>query len=136
MKRAVLLAVLVIGCSGSRQQTKSAGQQGAPPAEAAPVASGAAAQGPAAQPDAGVAPSPGNTPAERAVTPPAARLTGGLGCPAGTAAVFRGYNNAFTAAGKNPWDSNHRFSTVLADILGLVSANNWKNEGEVFCALP
>jgi hypothetical protein len=70
------------------------------------------------------------------VTPPAPRLIGGLGCPAGTAAVYRGYNNAFTAAGRNPWDSNHRFTTILADIVGLVNANGWKNEGEVFCALP
>ena len=37
--------------------------------------------------------------------------TGALSCPAGTTAVLRAYNNAFPGTGgKNPWDSNHRFS--------------------------
>ena len=65
------------------------------------------------------------------------QLTGGaLGCPSGTQAVYRAYNNAFTATGKNPWDSNHRYSTSHADITALVSASGWKDEGIVFCALP
>jgi Repeat of unknown function (DUF5648) len=63
------------------------------------------------------------------------QLTGGaLGCPGGTQAVYRGYNNAFTAAGKNPWDSNHRYSTSHADIAALVSGNGWNDEGIAFCS--
>jgi hypothetical protein len=55
-------------------------------------------------------------------------------CMAGTVPVYRGYNNAFTPEGqKNPWDSNHRFSTNHDAIQGLVGMG-WRDEGTVFCA--
>jgi hypothetical protein len=54
-------------------------------------------------------------------------------CSAGTLPVFRAYNNAYPATGpKNKWDSNHRFSTVRADLSELVSLG-WRDEGVVFC---
>jgi hypothetical protein len=70
------------------------------------------------------------------VSSPITLAGGTTGCPSGTLAVYRGYNNALTPTGKNPWDSNHRYSTNRADITALVSANGWKDEGIVFCALP
>ena len=60
--------------------------------------------------------------------------TGALSCPAGTSVVLRAYNNAFPGTGgKNPWDSNHRFTRSQADINAMV-ALGWKDEGAVFCA--
>ena len=60
--------------------------------------------------------------------------TGALSCPAGTTTVLRAYNNAFPGTGgKNPWDSNHRFTRSQADINAMV-ALGWKDEGAVFCA--
>lgn len=54
-------------------------------------------------------------------------------CPAGTQPLYRAYNNAFPPTGpKNPWDSNHRFTPVLADITALV-AQGWRDEGIAFC---
>ena len=62
-------------------------------------------------------------------------LPGGtVACPGWTQPVYRAYNNAFTLTGKNPWDSNHRYSTSHADIAGLVSGSGWHDEGIVFCA--
>ena len=54
-------------------------------------------------------------------------------CPANTQPVFRGYNNAFTQAGKQAWDSNHRYATSPAAIDNLVTQFGWRNEGLVFC---
>ena len=60
--------------------------------------------------------------------------TGALTCAAGTTPVLRAYNNAFPGTGgKNPWDSNHRFTRSQADINAMV-ALGWKDEGAVFCA--
>jgi hypothetical protein len=57
-----------------------------------------------------------------------------LACPAGTAPLYRAYNNAFTPAGiKNPWDSNHRFTPNRADIDTLVATFGWRDEGLQFC---
>ena len=75
MRRVLLTVALVAGCIGSRQETKTAGQQGAAPAERAPVAQGSAAQGPASQADAGVPAQSEQKPAEQAVTPPPAAQT-------------------------------------------------------------
>ena len=54
-------------------------------------------------------------------------------CMNGTTAVRRAYNNAYSAVGKNPWDSNHRLTTSPADIDAMVKLG-WKDEGVVFCA--
>ena len=53
-------------------------------------------------------------------------------CINGTVPVRRAYNNAYTATGKNPWDSNHRLSVSQADIDSVVR-QGWKDEGVVFC---
>ncbi len=57
---------------------------------------------------------------------------GTLSCAEGTNPVYRAYNNAFNAGGKNPWDSNHRFSARQADIEALI-ALGWKSDGLVMC---
>lgn len=72
---------------------------------------------------------------EYATTPPVV-TNGALTCPAGTAPVYRAYNNAFSPTGvKNPWDSNHRFTPVQADIAAMVS-QGWRDEGVQFCTAP
>jgi hypothetical protein len=70
---------------------------------------------------------------EYLTTPPNVAGDGTRSCPAGTAPLYRAYNNAFTAEGaKNPWDSNHRFTPVRSDITALV-AQGWRDEGIAFC---
>ena len=55
-------------------------------------------------------------------------------CPAGTQPLYRAYNNAFPPSGpKNPWDSNHRFTPIQADIQTLVTQFGWRDEGIAFC---
>jgi hypothetical protein len=55
-------------------------------------------------------------------------------CLTGTVPVYRAYNNAFAKDGKrNPWDSNHRFSTNHADINDLVKNHGWSDEGIALC---
>jgi hypothetical protein len=59
---------------------------------------------------------------------------GQMGCMAGTEPVYRAYNNAYPqSGGKNPWDSNHRYSTKSTDIDEVVS-KGWSSEGIVLCA--
>ena len=69
-------------------------------------------------------------------TPIPATAAGGTPtCPAGSVPVYRAYNNAWNANGsKNPWDSNHRFSTDLNDIQEVVTKYGWRNEGMVMCS--
>jgi hypothetical protein len=70
---------------------------------------------------------------EYLTTPASVAGDGTRSCPAGTAPLYRAYNNAFTTGGaKNPWDSNHRFTPVKADITALV-AQGWRDEGIAFC---
>jgi zinc protease len=69
MKRLLLVALLAVACSGSRQEAKSAAREGAPPAEQQPAP--IAAQGPAAQPEGGVPVQIGK-PTEKAPEPQAA----------------------------------------------------------------
>jgi probable HAF family extracellular repeat protein len=58
-------------------------------------------------------------------------------CTPNTTPVWRAYNNAYTpTGGRNPWDSNHRYSSSHADILDMVNRFNWMDEGIVFCAYP
>jgi hypothetical protein len=67
-------------------------------------------------------------------TPAVAAGNGAPSCPAHTSPVYRVYNNAFPLSGpKNPWDSNHRFTSQLSDIAAMV-AIGWRDEGIVFCA--
>lgn len=67
-------------------------------------------------------------------TTPPVIVNNQLACPAGTVPLYRAYNNAFTPAGvKNPWDSNHRFTPVRADIDALVANFGWRDEGLQFC---
>jgi carboxyl-terminal processing protease len=54
-------------------------------------------------------------------------------CPSGTRPVYRLYNQAFGAAGKQAYDSNHRYTTRAAEVFSL-KAKGWKDEGLVFCA--
>ncbi|MEO8132489.1 MAG: hypothetical protein ABI831_00710 [Betaproteobacteria bacterium] len=70
-------------------------------------------------------------------TPATVGANGTRSCPADTRPIYRAYNNAFPlSGGKNPWDSNHRFTSELADIAAMV-ALGWRDEGIVFCtALP
>ena len=78
MRRAIMVATLVAACSGSRQETKSAAQQGAAPSEAQPAP--VAAQAPAAQSDGGVPVQVGKPPQkapEPAAPPPAAETAQG-----------------------------------------------------------
>jgi hypothetical protein len=66
-------------------------------------------------------------------TPATVAGDGTRSCPAGTAPLYRAYNNAFTLGGtRNPWDSNHRFTPVQSDIAALV-AQGWRDEGIAFC---
>lgn len=59
---------------------------------------------------------------------------GQMQCMTGTVPVHRAYNNAYPKnGGKNPWDSNHRYSTQSTDIDEMVS-KGWASEGVVFCA--
>lgn len=53
-------------------------------------------------------------------------------CKAGTRPLYRAYNNAYTAAGKNDWQSNHRFVTNKADVDAMV-AIGWADEGVAMC---
>ncbi|MEO7760696.1 MAG: hypothetical protein ABIS68_02160 [Casimicrobiaceae bacterium] len=70
---------------------------------------------------------------EYMTTPPNVAGDGTRSCPGNTAPLYRAYNNAFPlAGGKNPWDSNHRFTPVHADIDALV-ALGWRDEGIAFC---
>jgi len=82
MKRALALMVLLAACTGSRQEAKTAAEQGAPPATAAlpPVAPPAAAAEPPPRPDAGVGAEVGKDspkkidPSVPVVPPPAAQM--------------------------------------------------------------
>ena len=75
MKR-LLIVAFTIACIGSRQQSKGAAQQGAPPSEQQPAP--IAAQGPAAQPDGGVSAQigkqTGKVPEPAAAPPPAGQM--------------------------------------------------------------
>lgn len=65
---------------------------------------------------------------------PVADAQGQMRCMAGTQPVYRAYNNAYPkSGGKNPWDSNHRYSTLSADIDEMIS-KGWASEGIVLCA--
>lgn len=65
---------------------------------------------------------------------PVADAQGQMQCMAGTQPVYRAYNNAYPkSGGKNPWDSNHRYSTLRADIDEMIS-KGWTSEGIVLCA--
>lgn len=58
---------------------------------------------------------------------------GQMECMAGTEPVYRAYNNAYQIdGGKNPWDSNHRYSTRSTDIDEMVP-QGWRSEGIAFC---
>ena len=73
MRRAIVVAALAAACIGSRQETKSAAQQGAAPSEAQPAP--VAAQPPASQSDGGVPVQVGKAPqkpGEPPTPPPAA----------------------------------------------------------------
>ncbi|MES2933065.1 MAG: S41 family peptidase, partial [Pseudomonadota bacterium] len=61
-------------------------------------------------------------------------LTASKACPSGVTPVYRLYNNAFPGTGgKNPWDSNHRYTRFQSDINDVVN-QGWKFEGIAFCA--
>lgn len=65
---------------------------------------------------------------------PVADAQGQMQCMAGIQPVYRAYNNAYPkSGGKNPWDSNHRYSTLSADIDEMIS-KGWTSEGIVLCA--
>jgi carboxyl-terminal processing protease len=66
--------------------------------------------------------------------PPSVDASGKKFCAAGSVPVYRAYNGAFSAAGKKPWDSNHRYSTNKGDIDYLVAIERWNDEGLSFCA--
>ena len=53
-------------------------------------------------------------------------------CRTGTRPLYRAYNNAYTATGKNDWQSNHRFVTSKADVDAMV-AIGWADEGVAMC---
>ncbi len=63
---------------------------------------------------------------------PAASPAQAATCRAGTRPLYRAYNNAYTATGKNDWQSNHRFVTNKADITAMV-AIGWVDEGVAMC---
>lgn len=68
-----------------------------------------------------------------ATTPVIVAANGSRSCPANTQPLYRAYNNAFPPSGaRNPWDSNHRYTPVAADIADMV-AGGWRDEGIVFC---
>ena len=50
------------------------------------------------------------------------------GCPIGTQAIYRAYNNRFPQN-----DSNHRYATDVADYNQMLSLG-WSGEGVVMCA--
>ncbi|MBK7471383.1 MAG: hypothetical protein IPI73_12885 [Betaproteobacteria bacterium] len=67
-------------------------------------------------------------------TPAIAAANGARSCPPNTQPLYRAYNDAYPLSGpKNPWDSNHRFTPVQADIVAMV-AQGWRDEGIAFCA--
>jgi hypothetical protein len=71
---------------------------------------------------------------EYLTTPVTVNPDGSRSCPAGTLPLYRAYNNAFpTTGGKNPWDSNHRFTPVQSDVTTLVQQFGWRDEGIAFC---
>ncbi len=61
-------------------------------------------------------------------TPPTAGGVNGA-CPAGTAPVYRAYNNGYARG----VDSNHRITGSLTAIQQVVN-RGWVNEGVVMCA--
>jgi len=64
---------------------------------------------------------------------PVSDAQGSMQCMTGTKPVYRAYNNAYPkSGGKNPWDSNHRYSTLSADIDEMIS-KGWTSEGIVLC---
>ncbi|MBK9606685.1 MAG: hypothetical protein IPO58_09850 [Betaproteobacteria bacterium] len=66
-------------------------------------------------------------------TPAIAAANGARSCPPNTQPLYRAYNNAFPPSGpRNPWDSNHRFTPVQADIAAMVDLG-WRDEGIAFC---
>jgi zinc protease len=73
MRRLLAVAAIVAACSGSRQETRTAAQQGAAPSQSQPAP--AATQGPPGQADAGVAQTgrAPEKPADQATPPPAAQ---------------------------------------------------------------
>jgi hypothetical protein len=67
-------------------------------------------------------------------SPPNQNADGSRSCMTGTVPVYRAYNSAFTPeARKNPWDSNHSFSTDHSAIEALTGLG-WRDEGIAFCA--
>ena len=70
-----------------------------------------------------------------AATPAVEQADGARSCPRGPDAVHRAYNNAWNGGVRNPWDSNHRYSTNPAVILTMVQSYGWADEGVVYCAL-
>jgi uncharacterized delta-60 repeat protein len=56
-------------------------------------------------------------------------------CPLGRIAVYRAYNNAWGNGVRNPWDSNHRYSTDPATIEAMVRSYGWSDDGIAWCAL-
>jgi hypothetical protein len=57
-------------------------------------------------------------------------------CPSPTVPVYRYYNNAYSATGRNAWDSNHRYGTDKGALDAFAAANGWSAEGIAFCARP
>jgi hypothetical protein len=67
-------------------------------------------------------------------TPVSVAANGVRTCPANTLPIYRAYNNAYPLSGpKNPWDSNHRFTSFQTDITDMVN-RGWRDEGIVFCS--
>ncbi len=56
-------------------------------------------------------------------------------CPLGRMPVYRAYNNAWRQGVRNPWDSNHRYSTDPATIEAMVGSYGWSDDGIAWCAL-
>ena len=56
-------------------------------------------------------------------------------CPLGRIAVHRAYNDAWRQGVRNPWDSNHRYSTDPAAIEAMVRSYGWSDDGIAWCAL-
>jgi len=70
-----------------------------------------------------------------AATPAVEQADGTRTCPRDRAPVHRAYNNAWNGGVRNPWDSNHRYSTNPAVILTMIQSYGWAYEGVVFCVL-
>jgi hypothetical protein len=69
-----------------------------------------------------------------ATTPPITAAGGARFCPTNSLPVYRAYNNAFPLSGpKNPWDSNHRYTSQPTDIADMI-ALGWRDEGLVYCS--